>query len=491
MAIVLLAMWAVNSFVLEDFYIQAKVKILKNAYVQLNDYVMGRADLEESITEDFKSLYSEDGEKNEISRFIRTMNEKYNTNIVIVDSLNDNTTPAFWDGRFLSNLVQQYILGKKSPGTETILAEDNYTIEKSYDKRSQGYYLQNWGFCEDNRTIFIMSMPIASIHDSVALSNRFMGYVGIVILAIGTLLIYYATKRVTSPILSLAALSERMSELDFDAKYTGSSEDEIGVLGHSMNTLSEKLKDTIGELKNANNELQRDIEEKVRIDEARKEFIANVSHELKTPIALIQGYAEGLTEGMAEDPESRNYYCEVIMDEATKMNRMVKQLLILTALEFGNDKPVIEQFDLTALIRGILSSCAILLQQKGAEVVFQEENPVMVWADEFKIEEVITNYMNNAMNHLEGEKRIEVRIERREGEVRVTVFNTGRQIPEEDLEKLWTKFYKVDKARTRAYGGSGIGLSIVKAIIDSHNKECGVKNTDQGVEFWFTLDSSV
>ena len=282
-----------------------------------------------------------------------------------------------------------------------------------------------------------------------------------------------------------------MSELDFEARYTGDSEDEIGVLGRSMNTLSEKLKETIGELKTANNELQKDIEEKIKIDETRKEFIANVSHELKTPIALIQGYAEGLTEGMAEDEDSRNYYCEVIMDEAGKMNKMVKQLLTLTALEFGNDMPVMERFDIAALIHGILSSAGILLQQKEARVVFDQEEPVWVWADEFKIEEVITNYLNNAMNHLEGERRIEIRLERKEKEVRITVFNTGRHIPEEDLGNLWTKFYKVDKARTREYGGSGIGLSIVKAIMDSHNKSCGVENVNGGVEFWFTVDSGI
>ena len=111
-----------------------------------------------------------------------------------------------------------------------------------------------------------------------------------------------------------------------------------------------------------------------------------MSHELKTPIALIQGYAEGLTEGMAEDEDSRNYYCEVIMDEAGKMNKMVKQLLTLTALEFGNDMPVMERFDIAALIHGILLSAGILLQQKEARVVFDQEEPVWVWADEFKIE---------------------------------------------------------------------------------------------------------
>ncbi len=310
-------------------------------------------------------------------------------------------------------------------------------------------------------------------------------------LVLGSALMYYATKKVVSPIRSLAALSARMSELDFEARYTGDSEDEIGVLGRSMNTLSEKLKETIGELKTANNELQKDIEEKIKVDETRKEFIANVSHELKTPIALIQGYAEGLTEGMAEDEDSRNYYCEVIMDEAGKMNKMVKQLLTLTALEFGNDMPVMERFDITALIRGILASAGILLQQKEARVVFEQKEPVWVWADEFKIEEVITNYLNNAMNHLEGERRIEIRLERKEKEVRITVFNTGRHIPEEDLGNLWTKFYKVDKARTREYGGSGIGLSIVKAIMDSHNKSCGVENVNGGVEFWFTVDSGI
>jgi signal transduction histidine kinase len=336
-----------------------------------------------------------------------------------------------------------------------------------------------------------MSMPLASIRESVDISNKFMAYVGLAALVFGSILMYGTTKMVVSPIRSLAALSARMSELDFEVRYTGSSEDEIGVLGNSMNTLSEKLKEAIGELKTANNELQRDIEEKIRIDETRKDFIANVSHELKTPIALIQGYAEGLTEGMAQDPESRDYYCDVIMDEANKMNKMVKQLLTLTALEFGNDMPVMERFDIVTLIKGILSSAGILLQQKGASVVFGQEAPVWVWADEFKIEEVITNYLNNAMNHLEGEKRIEIRLEKNGDEVRITVFNTGQHIPEEDIGNLWTKFYKVDKARTREYGGSGIGLSIVKAIMDSHNKDCGVVNVDGGVEFWFTLDSGM
>ena len=491
MAAVLLTLWAVNSFFLEGFYTNEKLKLLEEVYDKLNEFVIEKAENGENIIDDLQSLYSKDGEQTEASRMLRLMSEKYNITIAIVDSMNDNMVPSYRDGRFLADRVHQYILGKNEPQTETLISEDNYKIQKSYDRRSQGYYLESWGFFDDNRTIFIMSMPLASIRESVDISNKFMAYVGLAALVFGSILMYGTTKMVVSPIRSLAALSARMSELDFEVRYTGSSEDEIGVLGNSMNTLSEKLKEAIGELKTANNELQRDIEEKIRIDETRKDFIANVSHELKTPIALIQGYAEGLTEGMAEDPESRDYYCDVIMDEANKMNKMVKQLLTLTALEFGNDMPVMERFDIVTLIKGILSSAGILLQQKGASVVFGQEAPVWVWADEFKIEEVITNYLNNAMNHLEGEKRIEIRLEKNGDEVRITVFNTGQHIPEEDIGNLWTKFYKVDKARTREYGGSGIGLSIVKAIMDSHNKDCGVVNVDGGVEFWFTLDSGM
>lgn len=336
-----------------------------------------------------------------------------------------------------------------------------------------------------------MSTPLSSIGENAELSNRFLAYVGIVAIGAGALIVYLMARMLTNPIRELSGLSERMSDLDFDVKYEAKQQDtlEIEVLGNSMNKLSERLKESIGELKSANNQLQKDIEEKTKIDEMRKEFIANVSHELKTPIALIQGYAEGLQEGMGEDKESRDYYCDVIVDEANKMNKMVKQLLTLSSLESGNDRLTMERFDLTELIRGVVNAAEIMIRQSGAEVIFEEKDPVYVWADEFKIEEVVTNYLSNAIHHVSGEKKIIIRIEKgKENEVRVSVFNTGEPIPEEALPNLWTKFYKVDKARTREYGGSGIGLSIVKAIMDVHHRQCGVNNWQNGVEFWFTLD---
>lgn len=282
-----------------------------------------------------------------------------------------------------------------------------------------------------------------------------------------------------------------MVELDFNAKYKSRRKygNEIDQLGDHINRLSANLERTISELKTANVELQKDIEKKTQIDEMRKDFLSNVSHELKTPLALIQGYAEGLQDCINDDAESREFYCDVIIDEADKMNRMVKKLLTLNQLEFGNDQVVMERFDITELIQGVANSSKILLQQKGIELELDHLEETYVWADEFKVEEVITNYLSNAINHADGEKKIRIFYTKFEDKLRISVFNTGKPIPEEDIDQIWVKFYKVDKARTREYGGSGIGLSIVKAIMDSFRQKCGVVNHENGVEFWLELST--
>lgn len=492
MAIILIGIWCVNNLMLEWFYINQKVDALQLGYTKMNELVMEKWEAGGSINDEFITDSNGEEIQTPAIELLRNLGDQYNITMVIIDSFSNTPVVASTrDVKFMMDRVFQYMVGRNNPRTELILEEDNYTIQKTYDSRSKSFYLESWGYYTDNRTIFIMSIPLASIRESVQLSNKFLAYVGIIALVLGSVVVYFTTKRVTSPILQLAHISERMSHLDFDAKYQDDAQDEIGVLGNSVNVLSDKLKETIGELKSANNQLLKDIEEKNQIDEMRQEFIGNVSHELKTPIALIQGYAEGLTEGMAEDKESRDYYCEVIMDEANKMNTMVRQLLTLNALESGNDMVTMERFDLVELIHGVLTAAKILIEQKQAVIMFDYDHPVHVWADEFKIEEVVTNYVSNALNHLGGERVISIIIEELGEDVRVTVRNTGLQIPQEALPNLWTKFYKVDKARTRAYGGSGIGLSIVKAIIDSHHKECGVRNVEDGVAFWFTVDSKV
>lgn len=371
-----------------------------------------------------------------------------------------------------------------------ISSNDKYTLQKVYDERLGDYYLEIWGTLDNGYSI-ILRTPIQGIKDNVNISTTLIKYVGGAILIVGIISAFVVSTYITRPIKQLSDIAERMSEMDFDARYEGGDKGEIGLLGKSMNNMSEKLEHNIAELKKANLELKKDIDKKEKLEIMRTDFLSNVSHELKTPIALIQGYAEGLKEGITDDPESMGFYCDVIMDEANKMNTMVKRLLTLNQIEFGNDEPDMERFNINELIASVVDANAIRAGQKNMSIVFDNRNEQnFVWADEYKTEEVLTNYISNALNHCDGKQAIEVRTSKSEdgATLTVTVYNSGRNIAEEDLERIWEKFYKTDKARTREYGGNGIGLSIVKAIMESMGQEYGVRNVSDGVEFWFTLD---
>lgn len=371
-----------------------------------------------------------------------------------------------------------------------ISSNDKYTLQKVYDERLGDYYLEIWGTLDNGYSI-ILRTPIQGIKDNVNISTTLIKYVGGAILIVGIISAFVVSTYITRPIKQISDIAERMSEMDFDARYEGSDKGEIGLLGKSMNNMSEKLEHNIAELKKANLELKKDIDKKEKLEIMRTDFLSNVSHELKTPIALIQGYAEGLKEGITDDPESMGFYCDVIMDEANKMNTMVKRLLTLNQIEFGNDEPDMERFNINELIASVVDANAIRAGQKNMSIVFDNRNEQnFVWADEYKTEEVLTNYISNALNHCDGKQAIEVRTSKSEdgATLTVTVYNSGRNIAEEDLERIWEKFYKTDKARTREYGGNGIGLSIVKAIMESMGQEYGVRNVSDGVEFWFTLD---
>lgn len=380
--------------------------------------------------------------------------------------------------------------GNGASETRDILYQsDKYTVQKVYDSRLLDDYIELWGTL-DNGNFILIRTPIQGIKDNVHISNTFITYIGIVTLVIGIVAAFVLSSYISKPIKQLSNIAERMSELDFDIKYDGKDKGEIGLLGKSMNNMSQKLEENISQLKTANLELQRDIDKKEKLEKMRTDFLSNVSHELKTPIALIQGYAEGLKEGITDDPESMDFYCSVIMDEAAKMNNMVKRLLTLNQIEFGEDELVMERFDINELVKSVVNANELRATQKNLSITYDIlDTPLYVWADEYKVEEVVTNYLSNAINHCCNENIIKIKVGQMDKDnVRVSVFNTGNNIPEADIEHIWEKFYKVDKARTREYGGNGIGLSIVKAIVESMGKTCGVNNLSDGVEFWFDLD---
>ena len=287
-----------------------------------------------------------------------------------------------------------------------------------------------------------------------------------------------------------------MANLDFSHKYIVTKEDdEINELGKSINEMSNKLEKTINQLRNTNIELEKDIEKKSKIDEMRKSFISDVSHELKTPIALIQGYSEGLLENVNTDEESRKFYAEVILDETNKMDKMVKQLLELTKLEYEKREFNDRVFNIVELEKEIVRTSQVMINDKNTKVLFETDEKINVFADDMYISQVITNYLTNAIKHVkevDGQNYIKVTnlIYEDRKKVRVNIFNTGENISKENLNRIWNRFFKVDEARNRNDGGSGIGLSIVRAIMNNYGNDYGVENKENGVEFYFEMNLS-
>ena len=478
MAGTILLCWFLNISFLEDFYISDKEDSLLDVYQIIND-----AAKEGTLnTEEFDLQ-------------LQMLSGRYNMDVLVLDVDSQTvkyagtdpeaTKVQLWDNLFLDKNQPHNVEDKNRRGT--LVETEKYRIKIVRDRILKNENIEMWGSL-DNGNLFLIRTAVESIRDSVRLANRFLGYIGVISAIASGIIIWIVSRKITKPILQLASISEKMTHLDFDARYTGKDKNEIAILGENINRMSTVLEETISELKTANNELKKDIQNKIEIDEMRKEFLSNVSHELKTPIALIQGYAEGLSEGIIDDEESRNWYCNVICDEASKMNGLVQKLLTLNQLEFGTDPVNMERFDLVMLVKNQLQSVDILLKQKEIRMQMQEVEPIYVWADEFKVGEVVSNYLSNAIHHCEGDKIIDIRFTMHDGIVRLTCFNTGKQIPEESIPHVWEKFYKVDKARTREYGGSGIGLSIVKAIMESMNQKYGLDNYTNGVAFWFELE---
>ena len=476
--------WIINSTFLERYYIREKKIALTEVYNEVNE-----AAVSNSIDSD------------EFDDVMGRAEGIENISIIVMDSESSTVKlnapdssvmgQRMWDNLFgeTPDLTEQDNIKSRYYVVRVLDSNDNYRISIIYDGRSQLKTMELFGVLDDG-SFCLLRTALESIHNSSAIANRFMGYIGIVISLAGALFALFLATKLTRPIRELTEISARMKKLDFSAKYNGKSRTEIAELGDNINELSEILEKTISELKTANNELREDIERKEKTEEMRQEFLSGVTHELKTPLALIRGYAEGLADGVADDPESTRFYTEVIIDEADKMNRIVEKLLSLNQLEFGNVQFSMVRFDIVGFIDGCLQNAGMLAEKREIRVNLERRPPLYVWADEFWTEEVFINYFSNAVNHCEGEKVIDIHFEEKQNCARVVVFNTGSPIPEESIPHLWEKFYKVDKARTRQYGGSGVGLSIVKAIMDQMHQDYGVINFDNGVAFWFELEKA-
>ncbi|HEY3424499.1 MAG TPA: HAMP domain-containing sensor histidine kinase [Negativicutes bacterium] len=342
----------------------------------------------------------------------------------------------------------------------------------------------------NNGDTLIIRQPLAPISESVTVAAQFMIFTGLLSIVIGCIWAFFFARKFTLPILELNRIAQSMSQLDFSQKCTINRSDELGELGNSINHLSDQLDTAISELSQKNLQLMADVEKERKLDKMRKDFVSNVSHELKTPLSLILGYAEGLQENIAHDEDSKNYYCSVIMDEAEKMDILVKSLLDLSQIESGFFQLERTDFDLSLLLHDITLKYLTVLADKKIILETDIEASSFVNGDTLRMEQVLLNLFTNAINHAEFNKIVKIAVKDTGDHYRVFVYNSGRPIPEESLEKIWTSFYKVDTARTREYGRYGLGLSIVRAIQELHGNSYGVENVEGGVVFWFDLDKA-
>ena len=470
--IIVICLIAANNVVLESLYMYSKTNTVKELYEKINKYYEYNASQSQMEAELTRIAFN-----NSFDIYIKTP-----ANILVFSTDRDfyNTLNR------LNNIATE-------TGEQIVYKDEEITIKKINDEKNNLTYLFLSGNLNNGYSLYIR-IPIVPIEESVRISNNALIIIGAIAIVIAAFIASFVSKKFTDPILQLNDIANKMAKLDFSQKYRiTDTEDEINELGKSINTMSDKLEITIKQLRANNSELERDIEEKSKIDEMRKQFISDVSHELKTPIALIQGYAEGLIENVNKDEESKKFYAEVILDESNRMDKLVKQLLELMKVEYGKREFENKKFNIVELIQEVIRKCNVMLEEKGIQVDFDPQGITEVVADEFYIEQVVTNYFTNAVKHAEeinGKKEIKIRIEKIEEQkkIRISVFNTGKQISPDDIGKIWTRFYKADSSRNREDGGSGIGLALVKAIMTNYQNKYGVINKDNGVEFYFELD---
>ncbi|AKR08606.1 hypothetical protein ICM_00729 [Bacillus cereus BAG1X2-3] len=339
----------------------------------------------------------------------------------------------------------------------------------------------------ENGKITEYAFAIASlqpVNEAMLVLKDYYVYALIIVFLVIILLSFYYSKIIVKPLIKMNRVTKKMANFDFSEKLPITADDEIGGLSGSINTLSVNLKDRIDRLNVANTKLQQDIERERQLEKTRKEFISGVSHELKTPLSVIRSFAEGIKDGVSKDT---SYYTDVILEETENMNRLIVEMLELAKLESGTYKLDMTTFSIGELTQQVYTKLLFSMEEKHLQVNVDADPSILVKANRSRIEQVVVNLLSNAIRYTPDGEKIQVSIIEAEDTVKVEIENTGNPIPEESLEKIWDRFYRLDASRSRHTGGTGLGLSIVKNILDLHHAEYGVYNTTNSVVFYFNL----
>lgn len=413
---------------------------------------------------------------------------------------NPDTTYMELSGKFYNEFVTgavvnpQYTARVNENREALIEAVTSDEMEESGGLLESVYYRS---FHINDNYKMVMRIQVNPLEAVFANSWNVYAALAIVALAFSTWFAVLFSKMIVKPVKKIDAKAKKLAVLDFSRShdYDYNSNDELGSLYQSINTLAVNLDKAITELETRNKQLSKDIALEREMDMKRREFTAATSHELKTPLARIRGYAEALQLNLSE--EKKNKYCTSLIGEVDLMNGLILEMLSLSKLEMQQYEDLnLETIDMPALTQQITERFQKQIQDKQLTlktVCLQKQ--VLATGDAEKIERVITNFMDNAVHYTPEGMGIEIFIEAQENRVRFEIENEGSHVDEDNLPHIWDSFYKEDKARTKEKKSvtaerTGLGLSIVRAILQLHKSDFGVKNTKKGVKFYFYLDKA-
>lgn len=474
--IILLMTWLFQVLLLEDFYIQERKDLLLEEGKKISSIILSSND---------STIVSQDV-IDEIDSFRSTFS--FNINITIIDSSNNHLFPikvikaprdiATLFKRFDINLnskkIETHLPSKKSPpwfdrSNIDLNSKKVQTVIEQLDKAKRTLLLVKVPIKDDNNIIgnIILTSALAPIQETSSILKKQLSIITWISLLIATLLAFLLAKLFTKPILKITEASKKISEGDFNTNVILNSKDEIGTLGDTINNMAIQLCQT---------------------ENFRREFIANISHELKTPISLIRAYAE-LVMDVDDLKEDRDQHLQVIIDESNRLNTMVEDILYLSKMEAGCSELTYTEFYIIDLVKNIFEKFHLFASERNIELILDiDDENTYIYADEDKLYQVFFNLINNAIKHSYYNSKIVVNIKNTPTTIKVEIIDYGKGIPAEDLPFIWDRFYKVDKSRKRDTSGTGLGMSIVKNILECHNFSYGIESEiNKGTTVWFDI----
>ncbi|EEK48225.1 hypothetical protein bcere0002_47470 [Bacillus cereus ATCC 10876] len=383
--------------------------------------------------------------------------------------------PIYKNGIFLDNI--------KEFQTDLLLKENKHiqytTQTMDYEKNDIKYKLLMKPIKEkDGSVTYIYAMAsLQPVDEAVQMVQDYYIYIIAFVVVLIFLASFYYSKQIAKPLLKINDTTKKIAQLDFTEKIPITSKDEIGDLSKNINVLSNKLHSHIGQL-------EEDIEKERKLERTRKEFISGVSHELKTPLSIMKSCISILKDGVAE--HKKEYYFQAMEREVDKMDTLILDMLELAKFESGTYKMKKDSFYIDTVIEDICEHLSVEIEKKELHV-HKNICSFEVIANQGRIEQVIVNFITNAIRYTPNKEDIIISTIDEKNRIKVCIENKGTHIEEEQLDKIWDRFYRVDTARQRSQGGTGLGLAISKNILELHDAEYGVKNTEDGVLFYFYL----